>query len=44
MQRAIEEHKKKIGYIRAVDQEMEALSEKEQQEFESSQASEQNQD
>ena len=44
MQRAIEEHKKKIGYIRAVDQDMEALSEKEQQEFESSQASEQNQD
>ena len=34
MQRAIEEHKKKIGYVQAVDQQMEVLSEKEQQEFE----------
>ena len=39
MQRAIEEHKKKIGYVQAVDQQMETLSEKEQQDYEAEQAS-----
>ena len=44
LQQAIEEHKKKIGYIQAVDQEMETLSAKEQQEYENNQKSENNQD
>ena len=42
MQRAIEEHKKKIGYVQAVDQQMEVLSEKEQQDYEAETQSEQN--
>ena len=33
-QEAIEEHKKEIGYVKAVDQELEALSEEEQKKTE----------
>jgi hypothetical protein len=42
MQTVIDEHKKKIGYVQAVDQQMEALSEKEQQDYEAETQSEQN--
>lgn len=35
---AIENHKQKIGYVRAVDQELEALSEKEQKQMEAEEA------
>ena len=39
MQKVIEEHKKNIGYVQAVDMQMEALSEKERQEFEANSGS-----
>lgn len=37
MQKVIEEHKKKIGYVQAVDMQMEELSAKEQQDFQAEQ-------
>ena len=37
-QKAIEEHKKEIGYVKAVDQELEALSEEEQKQMEEEEA------